>query len=405
VGVKVKFWKKAWWAFVNHHGHRKATRVGDKETALRVAKAIRERLARGDLNLEPATDTQTLTSYADSWLTTASGNLKASTITFYRAHLDAHILPALGTRVVSSIVRRDCRELVTTCRGKGLSRGTVRGIIRTLSTILSQAVEDDLLEANPALRMGKYLRAGDEAKVEIDPLTRQEVSTLLGVTRERYPRWFPLLLCALRTGLRQGELLGLRWADVDFKGGFLLVRQNRVHGVTTTPKNHQVRKVDMSAQLAIELDALRRRERERYLEAGKELPAIVFASDAGTYQDVGNLRRAFYRALTAASLRHIRFHDLRHTYASLLIQQGESLAYVRDQMGHASIQITVDTYGHLVPGGNRAAVDRLDDTLQPDATPAQPGSVFEGVEFPQVVGGPPGDRTRDTLIKSQVLYH
>ena len=79
--------------------------------------------------------------------------------------------------------------------------------------------------------------------------------------------------------------------------------------------------------------------------------------------------------------------------------------YVRDQMGHASIQITVDTYGHLVPGGNRAAVDRLDDETQPSAPPAQPDDVSEGAEWSQVVGGPPGDRTRDTLIKSQVLYH
>jgi hypothetical protein len=81
------------------------------------------------------------------------------------------------------------------------------------------------------------------------------------------------------------------------------------------------------------------------------------------------------------------------------------VAYVRDQMGHARIQITVDTYGNLVPCGNCAAVDRRDDETQPDATQAQPDDVSEGVEFAQVVGGPPGDRTRDTLIKSQVLYH
>ena len=161
----------------------------------------------------------------------------------------------------------------------------------------------------------------------------------------------------------------------------------------------------MSAQLALELSALRRREREKYLAKGLELPPVVFASDTGGYLDVGNVRRAFYRLLTAAGLRHIRFHDLRHSFATLLIQQGESLAYVRDQMGHASIQITVHTYGHLVPGGNRAAVDRLDDTTHPDATQAQPSDGSEGLEWPQVVGGPPGDRTRDTLIKSQVLYH
>jgi integrase len=85
--------------------------------------------------------------------------------------------------------------------------------------------------------------------------------------------------------------------------------------------------------------------------------------------------------LTKVGLGHIRFHDLRHTFASLLIQQGESLAYVRDEMGHASIQITVDTYRHLVPGGNRAAVDRLDDPAQPSATSAQPDDGSETAEF------------------------
>jgi integrase len=85
----------------------------------------------------------------------------------------------------------------------------------------------------------------------------------------------------------------------------------------------------------------------------------------------------FYRILEKAKLRRIRFHDLRHTFASLLSQNSESLAYVRDQLGHKSIQVTVNIYGHLVPGGNRATVDRLDD-VQPSATPAHPETVAAG---------------------------
>ena len=82
--------------------------------------------------------------------------------------------------------------------------------------------------------------------------------------------------------------------------------------------------------------------------------------------DASNLRKVFNKLLTVAKLRQIRFHDLRHTFASLLIQQGESLAYIRDQLGHSSIQVTVDTYGHLVPGGNRQAVDKLDERVASD---------------------------------------
>jgi integrase len=94
------------------------------------------------------------------------------------------------------------------------------------------------------------------------------------------------------------------------------------------------------------------------------VPQWVFCNEAGGLLDGDNLRhRAFYNLLKASGLRKIRFHDLRHTFASLLLQQGESPVYVKEQMGHSSIAITVDLYGHLIPGGNRQAVDRLDEPV------------------------------------------
>ena len=120
------------------------------------------------------------------------------------------------------------------------------------------------------------------------------------------------------------------------------------------------------------------------------------------------MRHVFTRMLEKAELRHIRVHDLRHTFASLLLQQGESVVYVKEQLGHGSIQITVDTYGHLIPGANRAAVDRLDDDVptQPDATQAQPepfddaGTVAEMEELFGKSGEPPRNRTENPQIKS-----
>jgi len=115
-------------------------------------------------------------------------------------------VPALGTRLVSSLRRSDCRELVTVCRAKGLKATTVRGIARTLSTILSQAVDDELLPANPALRLGKYLRTADDPEPAINPFTKNETALILAVARARFPDWYPWLLCGLRTGMRLGEL-------------------------------------------------------------------------------------------------------------------------------------------------------------------------------------------------------
>src|SRR4051812_45288656 len=100
---------------------------------------------------------------------------------------------------------------------------TVRGIGRTLSTILSQAVEDELLPANPALRLGRYLRAGDDPEPEIDPFTREDVALVLAIARERFPEWYPWLLCGLRTGMRAGELLALQWGDTNWRSSRLEV--------------------------------------------------------------------------------------------------------------------------------------------------------------------------------------
>ena len=166
--------------------------------------------------------------------------------------------------------------------------------------------------------------------------------------------------------MREGELMALKWGDVDFKNRFIDVKRNIVRGRVTTPKSGRTRRVDVSLQLAKTLEGLLAKRKVEALKNGESVDVImedwVFTTTQGTLLDPHNLRkRVFYRALAMAGLRRVRFHDLRHTYASLLIQQGESLAYVKDQLGHHSIQITVDTYGHLVPGGNRQAVDRLDD--------------------------------------------
>jgi len=206
--VNLRYVKGAWWIVVHHNGRRKKKRIGrDRETAERVARALREKLVRGDLRLDSPPDAQTLETYAKRWLTTIRNSLKASTSSFYAANLTRHILPTLGDRQVASLRRSDCRDLVARCRAKGLKVSTVRGIARTLSTILTQAVEDEFLTANPALRLGKYLRPADDLDSEIRPFTRDEAAMIVAAARERLPEWYPWVLCGLRTGMRAGELL------------------------------------------------------------------------------------------------------------------------------------------------------------------------------------------------------
>jgi hypothetical protein len=119
----------------------------------------------------------------------------------------------------------------------------------------------------------------------------------------------------------------------------------------------------------------------RWLKKGEPLPDWVFPARQGGLLEERNVRHVFKRLLAKATLRHMRIHDLRHPFASLLLQQGESVVYVKEQLGHGSTQITVDTYGHLIPGANRGAVDRLDGDapLHLDASQAHPEAYVEDV--------------------------
>jgi len=368
VGVLVRQRPKGkgnpWWVFINHNGERQAKKIGDKAAAEAVAKELRERLAKGDFQINPPKKARTFGEYAKKWFDGhGETSLKYSTQKGYDSILRIHLGPLMATPI-DQITRADLKELIYGKLKDGLAPARVMRIKALISVILAHALEDELIVANPASRLGRLIK-GKDRKADVNPLTREEARTFLEILGEHYPKHYPFFLCALRTGMRLGELLALQWGDIDFRGGFIEVRRAFVEGEYTTPKNRKGRRIDMSRQLAETLKELRtERKRETLANGWKEFPELVFVNSAGHILQHPNLRtRVFWPALAKAGLRRIRLHDLRHTYASMLIQNGESLAYVRDQLGHHSIQITVDTYGHLVPGANRQAVDRLDDDV------------------------------------------
>jgi integrase len=178
---------------------------------------------------------------------------------------------------------------------------------------------------------------------------------------------------ALRAGLRRGELVAVQWGDIQFgkderdPNRFIVVQHNYVRREHTTTKSKKSRRVDMSRELRRVLTELRDRHLlEAFLEGKNDISdELLFPSPEGSILDPDNLYHRYFRpVLTKSGLRKIRLHDLRHTFGSLLIQSGASIVYVKEQMGHSSIQVTVDIYGHLIPGANVSFVDRLDEALE-----------------------------------------
>ncbi len=419
MGVTVREWKGAWWIFVNHQGRRKAKRVGTgeegKKAAKQVAQQLEARLALGQPAFQEDNAGVKFAEYAETWLDRIKHIRKHTTAGDYRKMLDRDILPALRGFDLKDITREKVKAVAFAGLKKGQSPKTVQNVIRCLSSLLSHAVEDGLLIVNTALRPGKFLPKISKRR-GINPLTREEVAVFLKVVKDKAPRYYPLFLCAVRTGLRMGELLALQWGDFDFRERFIQVSRSYTHWKLTTPKSGESRRVDMSLGLT---QALKDLLLERQVDAGAhgtEIPPWVFCNQHGGLLHPHNLRdRVFYGLLEKAKLRQVRFHDLRHTFASLLLQQGESPVYVKEQLGHSSIQITVDCYGYLIPGGNKQAVDRLDTPVAEaqSATPAQPPQVYPGPapadlpNYPVVrrrgFGVSDGFRTRNLLGHSQAL--
>ena len=180
-----------------------------------------------------------------------------------------------------------------------------------------------------------------------------------------------------RTGMRIGEALALQWQDIDFERRTIRLRRNFSRGRIETPKNGKGRNIDMSKQLTGTLrELLYQRKIEKLKNGWEHLPKFTFVTEKGKpVLNTSHWRIKFFdKAVEESKIRRITPHILRHTYASLLIQAGESLVYIKDQLGHHSIKVTVDIYGHLVPGGNKAAVDGLDDeiSLHPTAPYTHP---------------------------------
>jgi integrase len=364
MAVKVREHKGKWWVFIDHHGKRKAKCIGEsKRAAQQVAEQLQAKLALGQFDLEEEKPQKRPFGTAFRvWLDLyARVHCKPSTVAGYETAFRVYLEPRFADKNVGEITRGDVQRLIADMQAQGKSRAYIKATLAPLSEFLNHLIEDGALDRNVCLRVMRRNRSEDEEH-KARFLTPEELSLLLHTCQEHYPAYYPFVSLLAKTGLRLGEACALQWGDLDFNSRFVEVRRNLVDGKLTTPKSGKGRRVDMSQHLADTLKALHLERRKVTLKKGwGTIPSWVFINEAGNPLDADNFRkRVWPKLLDKAGLRTIRIHDLRHTFASLLIQNRESLAYVKEQMGHHSIRVTVDTYGHLMPGGNKAAVDRLD---------------------------------------------
>ncbi len=363
VRQKAKGRGKPWWVFIAYNGQRTSKKVGDKAAAEEVASTIRAELKLGNFSFEEEKPVSTFKEYAESWLDTrVSVKCKRQTKEGYEDALNLHIIPVFGDKSITEIKKGAIKNFLFDKLNQGYSISTVKQMKNVIAGVFNKAVDDEIIPANPAHILRDVFN-GKKGKESIDPLDRDELNLLLNAVQENYSEHHALFLLLARAGLRIGEALALQWGDIDFNGRFIDVKRTLVKGRIETPKSGKQRRVDMSRQLTEVLRAhLIESKKKGFVLGLGGIPEYVFTNEAGNPIDVDNWRRrVFNKALEKASLRKIRIHDLRHSYATLRISKGDNIQDVSNQLGHHSVKLTLDVYSHWMPGKKKAEVDALDD--------------------------------------------
>jgi integrase len=275
--------------------------------------------------------------------------------------IDNHLLPYFGDAVLADISRGNIKDFVKAKEAEERpSAKTINNILLVLHQILADAQVDGILIRNPFL---KIERPRIERK-EMEFLRTKEIKIFLDHCS---PSTRALFYTAIFTGMRRRELLSVQWGDIDWNSEKIYIRRSLYRGNFQTPKStHSIRAIDMGPMLGDVLKTHRARQNEIRLKAGKDWidNGLIFCRGNGEPLDPDNLyHREFKPILKRTGLREINIHSLRHTFASILIAAGHSPKYIQNQMGHASINITMDLYGHLMPEVHQGAAERSENIV------------------------------------------
>jgi len=310
----------------------------------------------------------TVGEYLDRWLKeSVKDSVKPSTYDSYSHLIRRHVIPAFQRTKLKNLTTDQIRTFRRCKLDEGLSTRTVQYLLFLLRKALQQAVEDGLIPRNVAHGV-KVSQAG---KGEVRPFSPEQTNTFLeAVSGDRFEALYVL---AVHTGLRQGELMGLCWEDVDLESRTLSVKRTLsgakggqpVFGTPKTAKSRRTVGLTGKAVEALERHRVAQEEERSRLGPLWHNTGLVFRSTTSTPLNRHNvMNRSFKPLLEKSGLpQSTRFHDLRHTAASLLFSQGTHPKLVQEALGHATIAVTLDVYSHMIPGMGDKVVKAMENAL------------------------------------------
>jgi integrase len=292
---------------------------------------------------------------ANDWLDFKKSNVRKSTWEMYQGHIKHHFNDISKIRV-NRITIASVEKFITTRQTQNMNLTSLRKIITTLNQVMNYAVRHKYIEHNPVKDAERPKDKGKIKKSNVRVLTPIEINDILNTVKDQ--KYRTLFKLAIMSGARQGELLGLKWSDIDWSTNQIHIQRTYNKGRWYRPKSKTSdRKIDLGPTMINGLKKWR-------LACPPSDQELVFPNLAGKPMCQSHmLSRHFRPALKTAGLEGIRFHDLRHTYASLLIDQGENIKYIQTQLGHSSPTLTLDVYAHLMKPVNQEAARRLEKAV------------------------------------------
>lgn len=314
----------------------------------------------------------TLSEYLDYWIENhAKPNTSQRTLENYQYMIMQHIKPTLGHLKISKLQPSHLQEYYAQklmngkMDGGGLSAQSVKHHHRLIFKALKDAVKWQLIMRNVA----EAVTPPKTRKVEMETWDNAQVKFFLDISKDS--SYYPIYLTAINTGMRRGEVLGLRWQDIDFDNNLFYVRQSlqEVKKVGLTfkePKSGKSRSISITPSLAKELKKIYKQQLEYKLLLGQGYQDLdlVFAQKNGKPIQPTEMARNYRKMVDKSGLPYIRFHDLRHTHATLLLQQGVHPKVVSERLGHSTIGITMDTYTHVLPNLQKEAALQFEQLIK-----------------------------------------
>lgn len=343
------------------NGKRKSVYGKTRRDVQTKLKALKRDIEHGvDLSQESLRTSE----YIETWLESERDSLRPSTLKGYESYIRRHIIPNLGHLRLKDLSATHVNKMLNEMGKQGLSprsRNLARAILRKA---LNDAIDADILVSNAAAKA----KAAREQGKNVEPLTPEQVKTLISFTRDHWMG--PLIHIALGTGLRQGELLALRWQDVNFQEKSIQVQNTltRLNGqfVLSPPKTDKSQRkvfLDDSSMRALERQA--KQIEEARLVAGTKWVdwGLVFSSTNGTPQHNSNVTHRVQKLMEEAGVPRKTFHNLRHSAASLLYANGADIKMIQEVLGHSQIALTANTYTHLDEAMRKEAAVKMGAAL------------------------------------------